>query len=95
MYMPKCPNGSNKQGEECKYKRLSLKNGIDHEDMMKTLRYENEPYYDKYIEYIQHHTIHLNLKERELNMMIAYLSRKLVIWVYPLKNRIVSIERSN
>ena len=74
--MKKCPNGYNKHREECSYKRLSLKKGIDHEDMIKTLTYYKEPYYDKYIDYIKHHTIEFMLKEKELNIIIAYLSRK-------------------
>ena len=73
--MKKCPNGYTKH-EECRYKQLSLKKGIDHDDIIKTLTYYKKPYYDRYIDYSKHHTIEFKLKEKELNLMIAYLSRK-------------------
>ncbi len=74
--MKKCSRGYIKQNQSCVFKSLSLKNGIDHSDMIKTLSYYKEPYYDKYIDYIKNHNIEFKLKPNELNIMIAYLSRK-------------------
>lgn len=74
--MKKCSRGFIKHNQTCIFKPLSLKHGIDHNDILKTLSYYKEPYYDKYIDYIKNNTIEYKLKENELNLMISYLSRK-------------------